>query len=105
MANLKLVLENGLYCDDQHEIPHLFVKNQNFSTLFENHHRNLVAHWSAHSGHAPVPLEQNLGNFVTDIVPSSNLPWDVPTITNQAQKSYAAALSCKSVISQAERNQ
>lgn len=104
-ANPKLISLNVPYCDVQHEISFLPVKILKFLTPFKNHRRNLVAHWSARGGHASVTLHQNLRNFITDLVPSSNLPWKVPTITNQARKSYVAALSSKSIVSQAEHSQ
>jgi hypothetical protein len=104
-ANPDLISGDASYRNDQHEIPHLPVKNQNFPTTFENRRRIPATLRQARGGHAPEHPDQCVGNFVPDQVPSSDLPREVPTVTNQARKSYAAALSGKSVISQAERSQ
>ncbi|CAA3003158.1 Hypothetical predicted protein, partial [Olea europaea subsp. europaea] len=78
-ANPELISENGTYCDDQHEIPHLPVKNHNFLTPLENHRWSTTGQRPARGGHAPVTLHQNVGNFVTDPIPSSVSPHEAQT--------------------------
>ena len=49
-ANPELISENGTYRDDQHEIPHLPVKNHKFLTPLENRRRSTAGAWWSRAG-------------------------------------------------------